>query len=264
MNFFFGLNYEFISSEINIPKFNFLNKKIFSNYKVYKAIPNQDFWNIESLNYSENESFFFISNEQIDNNSIFFLANSNEIKNIFFNNKFQNLINFNNLTDNEPVEFRANLKLSLRNGGYSSYQSEYNYFMTKKKGSILSPLNLLFNIEADRNLFIFRNIFFKPEINKYKIYLISLKQNKILQHYDIYSNTTNIIEIDKKFIKEDVFFFTDKIIGIPLYLSLKDNHLSLEHTHPPHHYILSEDKFKIVNRMKNKFKEIVDEQIIKK
>ena len=136
--------------------------------------------------------------------------------------------------------------------------------MTKKKGSILSPLNLLFNIEADKNLFVFRNIFFKPEINKYKIYLISLKQNKILQHYDIYSNTTNIIEIDKKFIQEDVFFFTDKIIGIPLYLSLKDNHLSLEHTHPPHHYILSEDKFKIVNRMKNKFKEIVDEQIIKK
>lgn len=264
MNFFFGLNNQLISSEINIPKFNFFNKKIFSNYKVYKAKPDRNNWKIESLNYTENDSFFFISNEQIDNNSIFFLANSNEIKNIFFNNKFQHLLNFNNMTDNDPVEFRANLKLFLKNGGYTSYQSEYNYFMTKKNGSILSPLSLLFNTEADKNIFVFRNIFFKPEINKYNIYLISLKQNKILQHYDVYSNTTNIIEIDKKFLQEDIFFFTDKIIGIPLYLSLKDNHLSLEHTHPPHHYILSEDKFKIVNRIKNKFKEIVDAQTFKK
>lgn len=58
MNFFFGLNNELISSEINIPKFNFFNKKIFSNYKVYKAKPDRNNWKIESLNYTENDSFF--------------------------------------------------------------------------------------------------------------------------------------------------------------------------------------------------------------
>ena len=128
----------------------------------------------------------------------------------------------------------------------------------------MSPLHSLFNKDADKNLFIFRNIFFKPEINKYNLYLISLNENKILKQYDVFSNTTNIIEIDKKFICDDVFVFTEGLLGIPLYLSLKNNHLSLEHTHPPHHYIISEDRFKIVSNIKNRFKKIINEKNLKK
>ena len=59
---------------------------------------------------------------------------------------FNQLENFNKFTDDDPVEFRANLKLTLKNGGCSSYQSEYSYLMTKKDGNILSPLHSLFNI----------------------------------------------------------------------------------------------------------------------
>ena len=42
-----------------------------------------------------------------------------------------------------------------RQGGFSSYQSEYPFSMTTKKGSILSPLSSLCNKNADENIIIF-------------------------------------------------------------------------------------------------------------
>ena len=264
MNFFFGLKTDKISSEIKIPQFNYSNIYYFKNHKVFKATPNKDKWKISSLNCIEKNDFFLIDNNQIDNNSIYFLANDKEIKKFSSHTDFNQLENFNKFTDNDPVEFRANLKLTLKYGGCSSYQSEYSYLMTKKEGNILSPLNSLFNTDADENLLVFRNISFKPEIKKFYLYLISLNENKVLNKYDIYSNTTNFFEIDKKFIKQDVFIFTVGLIGIPLYLSIKKNHLSFEHTHPPHHYILSNDRFKIISNLKKKFKKIVDENAFKK
>ena len=32
----------------------------------------------------------------------------------------------------------------------------------------------------------------------------------------------------------------------------------MEHTHPPHHYILSQDRFNLVRNLKDKFKKIVE------
>ena len=264
MNYFFGLNTDTILSEIKIPKFNYLNLHYFKHHKVYKATPKQDKWKLTDLKYIEKDDFFLINSDQIDNNSIYFLSNENEIEKFFLRDNFYQLENFNTFTDNDPVEFRANLKLSLKNGGHSSYQSEYSYSMATKNGNILSPLHSLFIKDADKNILIFRNIFFKPEIKKFNLYIVSLYEKKILNKYIIYSNTTNFIEIDKKFIKEDVFIFASGIIGIPLYLSIKKNHLTFEHTHPPHHYILSEDRFKIINILKNKFKQIIDEENFKK
>ena len=263
MNFFFGLRTELISSEIKIPKFNYLNLHYFKNHKVFKATPNQNRWKITNLNCDESNDFFFIDNNQIDNNSIYFLSNNYEIDKFYPCGEFNQLENFNTFTDNDPIEFRANLKLILKNGGSSSYQSEYSYLMTTKNGNILSSLHSLFNIDADNNILIFRNISFKPKINKFNLFLISLNENKILNKYEILSNTTNFFEIDKKFIKKDTFIFTEQLIGIPLYLSIKKGHLSLEHTHPPHHYILSNDRFKIVSNLKKKFKKIVDENAFK-
>ena len=39
---------------------------------------------------------------------------------------------------------------------------------------------------------------------------------------------------------------------------MKNNFLSLEHTHPPHEYILSEDKFITVNNLKKELNEIIN------
>jgi len=50
---------------------------------------------------------------------------------------------------------------------------------------------------------------------------------------------------------------TNEYLGIPIYLSCRDKHLSFEHTHPPQEYILSNDKFKRVSEFKKEFCEII-------
>ena len=51
---------------------------------------------------------------------------------------------------------------------------------------------------------------------------------------------------------------TDKYIGVPMYVSVKNNFLSFEHTHPPHEYIVGEKKFvKVANLKRNKMKLLI-------
>ena len=52
----------------------------------------------------------------------------------------------------------------------------------------------------------------------------------------------------------------EKYLGIPTFLTIKNNHLSFEHTHPPHEYILNKEKFKIVADLKNKFNDIINKE----
>ena len=66
-----------------------------------------------------------------------------------------------------------------------------------------------------------------------------------------------MIEVDERYINKDVYLCSEKLLGIPIFLSIKDKHLSLEHTHPPHHYILSDDKFTAIKKFKNKIKDIL-------
>ena len=69
-------------------------------------------------------------------------------KKIIANNITQmekNLMDLDNFTSTSPIAFRSNLKLELKDGGFSSYQSEYPFSMTTKKGSIVSPLSTLLN-----------------------------------------------------------------------------------------------------------------------
>ena len=68
----------------------------------------------------------------------------------------------------------------------------------------------------------------------------------------------NEIIVEKDFIKPEVFMFTDKYIGIPIFCSIKNKHISLEHTHPPHEYIMSVDRFSVVNELKKEFGEIIN------
>ena len=66
-------------------------------------------------------------------------------------NNHSRLLNLNNYTDTSPA-FRANLQVSIKGGGFSSYQSEYPFDMVTKKGSILSSLSSLCNRSADENI----------------------------------------------------------------------------------------------------------------
>ena len=130
--------------------------------------------------------------------------------------------------------------------------------MTQKKGDVLSPISILLNKEAEKNLIFFKNIYYLPIHEIFKGYLIDIKNKKIVKEFLLKTNFTNKIEIDKEFLLDEIYFFSEKILGIPLYVSIKNNHLSFEHTHPLNHYILTENNFKIVSNLKNNIKKIIN------
>ena len=112
---------------------------------------------------------------------------------------------------------------------------------------------MLLSNKAELNRIYFRNIFFKPVIEKFQIHIIDLKQKKLLITFDCKTNYTNEINIDKKLITENSVFFSEKYLGIPIFFSSKNNHISFEHTHPPHLYIMGREKFDITKNLKDNF-----------
>ena len=88
-------------------------------------------------------------------------------------------------------------------------------------------------------------------------FLLILKKKKILFKKTLCTNSSNQIFVDKNFINKNVYFYAKGYLGIPIFLSIKNNHLSFEHTHPPHLYILSDNKYKIVSELKKRIDEII-------
>ena len=253
MNFFFGIKNSLLFCKLTIPKFQNFNDSS-ENNSVYEAYPEDNHWKINLLKCEEDQLFFIINNQHIDNKKIFFLANERHVETLKKNNLLSDISKF---TNTEPA-FRSNLKIFIPNKGFSSYQSEYPFQMTTKHGSILSPVFSLLNKDADQNYIFFKNIFFKPQNNLSNLYFINVENKEVIKKVEIKENYLNEIEVEKKYISENIYIFTDRCIGIPLYVSIKNNHISFEHTHPPHHYILSKDRFKIITNIKNEIKNIIN------
>ena len=258
MNFFYGISNDLFKSEIQIPLFQNRNFKK-SNLKLFKSYPKNNKWILQEISSKKiNDYFYILKNEDILSNEIFFLADET----IF--NKFDDkkLKNFNNFTDTIPA-FRANFKIYLNQGGFSSYQSEYPYSMITKKGTILSSISSIANSNADKNYILIKNIFEEPIEENFKAYLVNYKTKSIEEQFEIRTNYTNCIEISNKLVKPEIFLTTDKYLGIPMYVSVKNKFLSFEHTHPPHEYILSENKFIKVTNLKKEINEIISKKISK-
>ena len=254
MNLFFGIKDSEINSELQIPLFK--NKDIKpTDLILYAVSPNSNEWKVENLKALKSDEFYIIKNDIINNNKFFFLANENDLNDY---NKLE-LKNFNSFTNTSPA-YRANLNIFIKNGGFSSYQSEYPFEMCTKNGSILSPIYNLLDPNADKNIIFLINIFEKPIHENFEAYLINLEEKKIITKFLCKTNNVNKILIERNFIKPNIFLFTKKYIGIPIFLTIKNNHLSFEHTHPPHEYILDNEKFKIVSDLKNKFNKIIDKE----
>ena len=252
MNFFYGINNKIFKSEIQIPLFQNRNSKKL-NLKLFKCNPKNKKWILqEVVNKKKDDYFFILKNEDIQNNEIFFLADNT----IFDKFDEKKLKNFNNFTNTSPA-FRANFKIYVGSGGFSSYQSEYPYSMITKKGTILSSVNSIANPDADKNYILLRNLYEEPIEEDHKAYLVNYKTKKIEEKYEIKTNYTNCIELNNKLIKPEIFLVTDKYLGIPMYASIKKDFLSFEHTHPPHEYILGENKFEMVNNLKKEINEII-------
>ena len=252
MNYFFGIKNSEFKSELQIPIFQNTNPKNEDIFLFKASIENNE-WKFEELNKSKiQDNFYIVTSDEIDNDSIFFLAYRENI--IDFNiNKLNNL---NNFTDTYP-NFRSNFKIMLNNGGFSSFQSEYPYRMIDKKGSILSSVSSVTNIDAEKNYIFIKNIFKSPIQENFNAYLVDIKNKKVLEKIKIKTNFSNIFELKKTLIKPEIFLVTEKYLGIPMYISVKDKHLSFEHTHPPHEYILSENRFTKVSNLKKEINEII-------
>ena len=256
MNYFFGIKNSFLNSKLTIPRFQNSNptKKEYILFQL--EIINQS-WKISNLsNIDLNSDFYKIGSSLIGNGNIFCLATKAEILELEKNN-YSKLVNFNNFTDTIP-DYRANLQVSIEGGGFSSYQSDYPFSMVTKKGSILSALSSLCNKNADQNIIFFKNIYELPIQEEFCVFFVNIKTMKVLKKEVVSTNFLNEIIVEKEFIKPEVFLFTDKYIGIPIFCSIKNKHISLEHTHPPHTYILNEDKFRIVSELKKEFSEIIN------
>ena len=253
MNFFYGINNDLFKSELQIPLFQNRNVKK-SNLKLFKSYPKNNKWILQEISLKKkiNDYFYILKNEDILSNEIFFLADET-IFNEFYDKKLKN---FNNFTDTSPA-FRANFKIYLNQGGFSSYQSEYPYSMITKKGTILSSTSSIANLDADKNYVLIKNIFEEPIKENFKAYLVNYKTKSIEEQFEIKTNYTNCIEISKKLIKPEIFLATDRYLGVPMYVSIKNNFLSFEHTHPPHEYISSENKFIKVTNLKKEINEII-------
>ena len=252
MNFFYGINNDLFKSEVQIPLFQNRNFKK-SNLKLFKTYPKNNKWVLQEISSKKiNDYFYILKNEDILSNEIFFLADET-LFNEFDDKKLKN---FNNFTDTSPA-FRANIKIYLNQGGFSSYQSEYPYSMITKKGTILSSISSLANSDADKNYVLIKYIFEEQIKENFKAYLVNYKTKSIEEQFEIKTNYTNCIEISNKLIKPEIFLVTDRYLGVPMYVSIKNNFLSFEHTHPPHEYISSENKFIKVTNLKKEINEII-------
>ena len=252
MNIFFPIISKDLKYLLTVPKFK--NKSIITkNIDLFSMYVNEDNWVYEKVNCKSDENFFYVDEDLNEVHKFYFLAVENELRKLNDNITFQNL---NNYTDTEPA-YRANIRIYNKVGGFSSYQSEYPFAMSQKKGSIMSPLGTLLFVGAEFNKLFLVNFYAKAIKEKFKIYFIDISKKKVLHEETIITNTINEIEIDRKFIDKNVYLFSKNYVGIPIFVSSKDGQLSCEHTHPPHEYIISYDKFKIVSEVKSKFNEII-------
>jgi hypothetical protein len=256
MNYFFGVNNNIFKSEVQIPLFQNRSRKP-ENLKLFKCFPKNKKWIIEQINNRKvNDYFCILKNLDVQNNEMYFLAENKDLE------KFDGtkLKNFNNFTETSP-DFRANLKIFLgesEENGFSSYQSEYPFSMISKKGTILTPVNSIANKEADKNYILIRNIFENPIDETFNAYLVNIKRKKIEEKYELKTNFTNMIELKNELIKPEIFLTTDSYLGVPIFISVKNQFISFEHTHPLHEYILSADKFVKISELKKEINEIVN------
>ena len=259
MNFFFGLKSEIVNCKLSIPKFN-NSGETFDNINLYSAEIdiNKNKWKISEIKSNEDENFFILNNNFFSNDKVFFLGKKKDFSEEENKNDvifLSTLRNFNNYTDTEP-QFRANFKI-YNESGFSSYQSDYPSYMINKNGNILSPLNILLNKNSQKNFIFFKNLFFKPIKEEFNFYFINYKLKKIIKEKKIFTNKLNIIEVEKNLLDENMYIFTDNYVGIPLFVSVNNDSISMEHTHPPHHYLLDYKKFEIIKKKKDEFIEII-------
>ena len=217
--------------------------------QLYKAEIASNRWNIYSpKDCIETDYFFHLEN--LDNSSIFFYGDDEEIKKIKEKNKLCNIESF---TDTSP-DYRSNLLIKNKTGGFSSYQSEYPFRMVKAHGSLYSDCGLLTNSAGSRVGVFVRNIHCIPTNKAKDIFLYSNATKSVLQKFKVKLNQTTFIDLSKW--KKELsycYLYAENFLGIPIYMvEYSDGSLSFEHTHPPHESLFGDDRYERVGALKRK------------
>jgi hypothetical protein len=254
MNFFFLLKKKDINSTLNIPTFQ-NNGKTSNKLNLYRARIIEEKWNIQNTLKKKDKDFYKIDSSEYEEDDIFFLAESKNFHNKDLTNE---LLNINGFTETYPA-YRANLKIFYKKMGFSSYQSEYPFNMTKNKGSTLSPLKVLLTKNIEKNLIFLKNISHLPIKKKFKVYIFDIIRFIIVKTFDCFTNSSNYFEINDQLINENYYIFSENNLVLPLFVSVNNLHISFEHTQPPQLIIHRENKI-IVKKIKDK----IYEKIIKK
>jgi hypothetical protein len=247
MNYFFNLFYKDFNSYIDIPLFDNRGLQKTGN-KIWSARMKRGEWEYEEIAVSDKQ-LKRISGTEETRDCIYFIATDSEI----LCNKKTSLLNLSVFTDTMP-DYRCSLNIENKFGGFSSYQAEYPYRMTKSKGDCYSNAGLLTHEEAKKILLFVRNIDSAPVQQEALATIYSNRTKKIIGQKLMYTNSLNVYDLtEMSFELKYCEIFIKGMVGIPIYLlEYEGGALSLEHTHPPQDMLGGFNKYAMISKMKAK------------
>lgn len=256
MSYFFGYHDAQYDCKLTIPKFA-NRSNLPQAVRLYSATTNGEQWQVTEAVVEETREFFIITGDSFTH-TLYFLARPNEIARAVQANQ-NSLHPVNKLTERSPA-YRANFRIMNHQGAFSSYQSEYPFRMMRsaqKTYGITSTISTLTNPRGENSV-LFANFSATPCIREQPAYFIDAAKRTVLAQATITTNTVSRISIPTQLLANPhCTFYCPHTMGIPIYLAETSGHLSVEHTHPPHEYILDQERFKIVGQLKKELYEIV-------
>ncbi len=250
MNYFFNLYHEDFNSYIDIPLFDNRGLQKSGN-KIWSVRIMGGEWEYEEISVS-NKQFTRINATEETKDCVYLIATDSEME----RNKKNSLIDLSIFTDTMP-DYRCSLNIESKLGGFSSYQAEYPYRMTKSKGDCYSNAGLLTNEEAKKIILFIRNIDSTPVQQETLATIYSNRTKKIIGQKLMHTNSLNVYDLtEMAFELKYCEIYIKGMVGIPIYLLEYDGGaLSLEHTHPPQDMLGGFNKYKMISKMKDKLHE---------
>ena len=255
MNYFFFVSKDDCNARLEIPKFQ-NQGKVDSQLRLFSADIIDETWSIGRVECNQDSNFFYVDSNEDNCHSIYFLASLSQVGGE--STRAEKLIQYNDFSTTVP-DFRANLCVSNSAGGFSSYQSDYPYDMTLRRGSIMTSVSTLSNPILSENTLFIRNIFCEPKVEQYSAYLVCKKTKKVINNYSLLSNRTNQIRLSIEDINPNYYIISKGFLGVPIYYCESNNgHISVEHTHPPHSNTHGPQRYAHEKKKKNELLEIVN------
>jgi len=150
-------------------------------------------------------------------------------------------------------EWRATVGLNLLDS-QTSYQGEINPF--PQKASLLT-FHPFIQQKRVKNYFLFINAEKLPAYRESSIEIYEANSSKFIDEIKVFGNHANLIELDHySFSSTDLpVFISRTMAGIPfgLGISMDNEMLSLEHTHPPASFAVHGERFKVQAEIKRRW-----------